>query len=474
MGSKQRLKYGTYAVVTTIVVIAIFIMINLIASTQNWKIDMTQNKIYSLSEQTKQVLSKLDQDIKVYVFYKKGEEDTRINQLLDNYKKLTPRIKVDYLDADRNPDKVMSYGVETYNGVVFESDKRKKIVNTYELYSYGEQGQGEFLGEQKFTNSIRYVTSEKIPTIYFIEGHKELSVNQLYYLSKALEIENYIVKPLNLITQKTVPEDADMLISVLPRVNYLPQEIQELEKYFSNGGRGIFLFASTLVGKQDISEIKGMMAKWGIGIDDDLAVEENPDSIYYGNPARVIANMQGHEITNMLKENNLLAVLGVSRSLKLPVQTEGQGQNGYNIESLLKSSDKSWGKVKFDTEQRTPEDLNGPLDLAAAISKKVGDAGNKEMRVVVFGSSNFIQDADEFDQNLKPILIPGNLDLFLNTVSWLKGIPEEITIRPKQTLESPLKMSKNQQITSLIIVLLLIPGAVFVPGMIVWARRRHL
>ncbi len=461
MDWKKRLKYGSYAVVTTLIVFAIFVVVNLIAGSQNWKIDLTANKIYSLSDQTKEVLSRLDQDVEVYVFYKKGEEDPKVNQLLENYRKVNPHISIQYLDADINPEKVRKFGVKSYNAVVFKSEKREKIIDSYELYFYGMGGQPEFVGEQKYTNAIKYITSEKVPTVYFLQGHKEPGFESLGMLNEILKVENYKVNTLDLLTQKTIPEDADIIMVVSPQRPFLPEETRELERFFAEGGKGMFFLDPPGEETQDISSIKTMLGKWGIGVNDDVVVEGD-EYFYYQNPTLLIPEMQGHEVLDQLKENNLGVLMGYTRSLKL------REQDQYDVQPLLKSSTDSWGKININNTLNKEEgDLEGPLTLAAAVSKKLEGEDGRQMKAVVFGASSLAS-----DQILQ--LGRGNKDLILNAAGWLRGTPEEITIRPKQILNAPLTISRNQMLLYSGLVLILIPGAILVTGLVLWSRRRRL
>lgn len=470
MDIRKRLKYGSYAVVVTVIVIAIFILINLIISNQDWKIDLTMNKLHSLSDQTKQILSNIKQDVNVYVFYLKGMEDRRVQLFLENYKKYNTHIKVEYLDVYRNPHKARKYADIFINennpvAIVFETPKRSKVVNYYELYESDERGNPVFIGEQKFTNGIKYVTLEKVPTIYLLQGHKEPALNRMIGLSELLRIENYTIQPLNLLKEKKIPQDADLIIDISPQTAFFPEEIKLLEDYFANGGKGIFFIDPAGKEKQDISSLKAMFSKWGININDDLVVEGSP-KFYYIDNVTLLPEIQSHEITNPIIDKGLNIVIRFARSFKLLNQTLNKS-NEYVTHPILKSSSNSWGKVKLDkTLEKEHGDLPGPLNIGVVITKNLDDKNKKEMKVVVFGSSSLID--DKFLQN------SGNSDLFLNTVGWLIGTPEEITIRPKDVLYKPLTINREQLLITVAIVLIIMPAVVLVTGLIVWARRRQL
>jgi ABC-2 type transport system permease protein len=57
----RKMRYGTNAVVLTIAVVAIVLMVNVLAGRHSRKLDLTQNRFYTLSEATCEFLRGLDQ-----------------------------------------------------------------------------------------------------------------------------------------------------------------------------------------------------------------------------------------------------------------------------------------------------------------------------------------------------------------------------------------------------------------------------
>lgn len=464
-------KYGTYAFLMTVVVVAIFIFVSLLMEKVDWKIDMTQSRIYSLSKDTKDALASLKEDIKVYVFYIKGREDRRVNRLLNSYKKYGTRLKIEYIDVLKNPDKIkkysevyLDYNYDPYPvSVVFESEKGVKVINHYEMLS-SSYSQEQFQGEQKFTNAIRYLTLEKIPNIYYLQGHREPSFDKFAVQADVLKRENYNVTPINLLTEKTIPDNADIIIDVSPQTGFAPEEITEIKRYLHNGGKGAFFIDPPTGSKQDISLLKGMFKEYGIDTLDYIAVEGTPNR-YYQNPVWTVPEIQQHAINEPIASAGLNILVPYSRSFKIA------NKNGFIVESLLKTSSNSWGKteIKENEFEKAPSDIVGPLDLAVVSSKEVKDTAGKKIgdtRIFVAGSSSII--------NERILENPGNYDFFLNIFGWEKGKENEITIRPKPTLYSPLKMNNTQRVITIISVLIFIPGVVIVTGALMWTRRKHL
>lgn len=471
MDKMKKWKYGSYAFLMTAVVLGIFIVISMLIRNIDWKIDMTQNKIYSLEKQTTDVLKNLKENVNIYVFYMKGREDERVKRLLDTYKKHSAKVKIEYIDVLKNPDKVKKYTdvYLNYNydpnpvSVVFETPKRIKVVNHFDMVG-AANGQEEFQGENKFTNAIRFVSVEKVPSIYYLLGHREPSLDKFALQSELLKKENYNINTLDLLTQKKIPDDADMILDVSPQTDFLPEEITEIRKYMDNGGKGAFFIDPPVTGKQDISKLKNLLKEWGIEILDNIAVEGSQNR-YYQNPVWTVPEIQSYSITDPIRSAGLNILMPYSRCLK------AANNNGYTAVSLMKTSSNSWGKteIKENKLNKAQNDLAGPLDLAAASSKEIKDKTGKktgDAKIFAAGTSGVI--------NERILENPGNYDFFLNIFGWMKGETEEITIRPKPTLYVPLKMNNTQRVVTILFVLIFIPLAILITGLIVWTRRKHL
>jgi hypothetical protein len=188
----------------------------------------------------------------------------------------------------------------------------------------------------------------------------------------------------------------------------------------------------------------------------------------------IAASYPSHAITQRLK---LITGYPLARSVT-PVMG---GVNGHIAQALVETSQRSWaesdikgllqsGKVSMDP---ATGDRPGPVSVAAAVSAsaatnepaKPGDTGPKpETRVVVFGDSDFVSTA--------ALGMPGNRDLFMNTIGWLSQQENLISIRPKDPDDRRVTMTTIEQANVTWLSLLLIPGLVFGAGVYSWWRRR--
>ena len=127
-------------------------------------------------------------------------------------------------------------------------------------------------------------------------------------------------------------------------------------------------------------------------------------------------------------------------------------------------------------------DLAGPVSLAAAVSAPATDApppapvpaaadGSKppepskpETRIVVFGDSDFVAN--------RYLGIPGNKDLFLNSVNWLAQQENLISIRPRDPESRGVTLTAERAQIIFWLSILIIPGLILALGVQTWWRRR--
>ena len=460
----KKMRYGTNAMLLTVVFVAAVIVINLIVGSFDLKADLTKEKLFSFSEQTIGVLDKIDKPVNIYMIQEQGSKDPFVEEILDRYVRRSNMIKLGTIDPVREPDVVKGFEGKDINiskgSIVFESEGNVRAVQPYELVNYNQQTQTSdyLMAEQRFTSAIMYVVSDDIPVIYFVQGHGEGELS--LEVRNVLEQENYKHDSINLLTTD-IPEDAELLVITSPQRDFDAVEIDKLDKYFDIGGRATFLFDIMDI---RLNNIESYLTEWGIELRRDIIVEESTSNFHLY-PTFLIPQIQRHEITNRLVDNNYNMLVPQARSLNILFDE----RRGVEVSSLMRSSDKSKGRVNLNTGEEHEADVSGPLDIAAAITRYNYDDINKETRIVVVGSSSYL------NNNILSILGIANIDFFMNSLGWMIDREEQITIRPKSL--SPERLNITSQTHLLInaaIVFLVIPLLVFIAGLIVWLRRRHL
>ena len=141
-----------------------------------------------------------------------------------------------------------------------------------------------------------------------------------------------------------------------------------------------------------------------------------------------------------------------------------------SVSTLIQTSDDSFAETS--TVPGAPEldadDLAGPVPIAVAVTKRTGShprTKSEEARLIVFGDEHFA--SNRFAS------MRGNVDLFINSVSWLVGDEDRITIRPPKRTGDRLPITQVQQYGIMFFSVNLLPLLIWGAGLSIWAVRRR-
>jgi ABC-2 type transport system permease protein len=451
-------------------VIAILIIANILADMLPWTYDMTTEKIFTLSEQTKDVLGGLKSEVNVIAFSEEGAEDQTIKALLEEYRKYSGgKLKIEFVDADKNPAVVRKYDVKDEgisNGtIVFESNGTIRKVKNSDIYLLQDYAYGKaFNGEQQFTGAIIHVTSGNLPKLYFLEGHKESDINtDLTKLKARIEGEAHVVESLNILKTGAIPDDADTIIVVSPKNDLEDSEKEILKEFLIRGGRALFLFDILAEGEQ-LPNFNSLLLSYGIQFTNNFVVEEDSNSFYANNKMYLIPYYTQHSVVEKLNDDRLFVLFPFCSHIEIGSDID----RTVMVEKLLQTSDESWIRYNINdsTPTKTGEDKDGPAVLAAAATKDNTDLRYDKTKIIVAGNAMFTGD-DYIDTQ-------GNFDFFMNAVNWVRDRDESIAIRPKLMNTNMMFVKGEIYIIVMAASVLLIPLLAFLAGFIVWIKRRHL
>jgi hypothetical protein len=479
-----KFRHGGYAALATAILVALLIVVNVLVEKIPATLDLTREKLFSLSDQSLSVLESLTEPVTIYGLFQAGKEPAFIDQILRQYASASRRIDVQYVDPFRNPGILSKYqdGAPSVgasppgeNSIIVEMGERFRVISQFDLFSYSPPAEDNpfaarqaqaLRAEQKLTGAILYLSGEDTPVVYILRGHAEEEVP--YELLQQLEEENYTIFDLNLLETEKVPEDADLLLVVSPGEDLADQEENSLREFLlERGGRGMFML-DRLSARDELPNFQALLRSYGLELRRGLIVEADPGFHLPQLPTGLIPDIQVHSITADLITNELAVLFPRSQGIaELPAK-----RRTVVIQPLLVSSDRAWGKTDLNDPSMEPSarDLKGPFILAAAATDQ-GEGVIPESRIVVTASSFFLYPERAIGIPLKG---PGNADLFYNSLSWLYGREETISIRAKSLLSHPLRMNQIQFFLFSAISVILIPLAVFLCGLVIWLRRRHL
>lgn len=470
MLSNKRVRYGAYSSVMTIAVIAIIVVLNLIISQFDFKIDLTTEKMFSLSDQTKQIVSSLNKDVDIYTTYATGNENIQFVEMLDKYKGLSNKIKITNKDPNLNPTFMQKYMEDersiSAGSIIVESGNRFKVLSSYDLVDYQPNYQtyrNEVTGialEQKVTSAIQYVTTDNLPIAYIIEGHNEFELDST--VQDSLANENYELKNLNILTQGSIPDDASLLIINSPARDYSQDEAKILIDYLNKGGKAIFILNFY---NDEKPNYESVLASYGVKPQNLVVLEGNQSNCLPNNPLYLLPNIENHDITKPLVDNKLNIILPYTQA----IENLQQKNANTKITPLLTTSNSAYAKVNNEsTIAKESGDIEGPFNLAVLIEDNwFNDSESYQSKVVVISSPTL------FDSGTNQISSGANLDFFMNTVNFLVDRQDSISIRSKSLATEYLQLDQTQALIIIAIALIIIPIIIFAIGIVIWLRRKN-
>ena len=452
----RQTKYGTNTAVAILALLGVLVIANFIAKKENVRWDLTKSKKYSLSDQTKKVLERVDQDIKVTLFYQTSNpEKANAENLLNEYKEKSGHIQTEFIDPDKNPAEARKFEVDRYGTVIFEMGDKKELAT--------------MASESEFTSSILKLTRDEIKKIYFLEGHAEKDIegmDQSSYstVKTSLEREGYEVAKLSLLTKPEIPEDLSVLIIAGPQKKLLDKEKEVIEKYINEGGK-LFLLIDPKSEVKVETGFSSFISKWGVHSDRHVVID--PKLYFWTDPSAPVINAWAtHQITEKLSSAFFPGVGEISAASDAPAE--------YIVTSLAGTSPDSWLEnsiEKKEVEFNEDKDKKGPISVAVAVEETSNspeeeneEENKKKTRLIVVGDSDFA--VDGFADSL------GNQDFFLNSVNYLAEEEELISIRPKDEEERTVALTGGQSKTIFYGTVFGMPVVVIIAGILVWLRRR--
>ncbi|MFP3870650.1 MAG: GldG family protein, partial [Syntrophobacteria bacterium] len=238
----------------------IIVLAALIGQRHPMRLDLTENKRYSLSEQSRNIVRSLEEDVHIKCFFQEASrERERTRDLLETYRYYSKKIHYEFIDPDRRPSLARRYQIRTYGTLVLEGFGKSQTVTTAE--------------EEGISNAILKLAQEDEKLVYFLTGHGEREIenfDQTGYSSAkaAIEKENLRVKTLNLLVNPTVPEDAALVVAAGPQKPLLAPEIEALRDYLNRKGSVMFLLEPFSDGG-----LKELLHSCGVSLASDIVVD---------------------------------------------------------------------------------------------------------------------------------------------------------------------------------------------------------
>ena len=480
--SSKKFKFGTYAVVLTIIGIAVIVLLNIgltvMEDNFDLRADLTQNKMFSLDAKTTKELQGLQKDIYIYPIYSQGSEDQDLMELLRKYKSLSSHIHVEVVDSVKNPTFVKPFqkNNETISaGSVIVSDADKKFYRIldangdiyYAQYDENYQVTGyQFKAEESLTRAINYVSTGYQPTVYVVEGHGEMGMSSIVYASEFFDQSNYTVESVNLMMNPEKAVEGNLLVFLAPTSDLSNDEYELLRPLMEKGGRFYFMFDPVKLAGKQLTNFEKLFKLYDISLKSGLVCEGNVQYRTRQTPLIFAPIAGSHEIISSSSQYGSSPIIKNTGAISLP---DVAPESSMTITPLLTSSDESYLKKSTDAgTDKASDDEAGPFVLSAAVEKTVGGNKADSVKFIISYSPDSLT-----DQSLAPYT--SNIYQFMYGTMWMKNTDKEITIGSKPATQ-PLLGFKNEgeKIVVIILACAVAPILLLAAGIFVYIRRKHL
>ena len=468
--SKKHIKNGSYTIVMSVIFIAVVIVINMIVSTIPSKyseIDISSQKLYSIGDETKKMLKDLEKDVTIYQIAQSGSEDENISNLLKKYEDESKHIKVEQKDPVVNPKFVSQYTSDdlSANSLIVVCGDRNKVIDYNNIYetsidyqTYSSQTTG-FDGEGQITSAIGYVTSENLPALYTVEGHGEKDMDSS--IKEDIEKANMDIKSLNLLTEGTVPDDADCLFIDSPSTDFSSDEKDAIIEYLENGGKAIIFSDYTT---EDMPNFDAILENYGVQRTEGVVFEGDNQHYAMQMPYYLVPTINSTDASSETASAGYYVLAPYAQGIK---QLDDV-RDTVKIESILTTSDQAYSKTDLNsnTIEKEDGDVEGPFDLGVSITESLDD--DKETQIVYYSTSNLM------DSQTNQMVSGGNEKLIMESLKWMTDTEESASVSiPSKSLEvSYLTITDYDAAFWKICTIALIPGIFLVIGFVVWIKRR--
>jgi len=464
--TRHSTRQGLNLFVYALLILAMIGIVEVIASRNNKRFDLTAEKSLSLAPITRKVLRELKRDVRVTVFYQR-DQIFEFRDLLKQYGNETDRVSYQFFNLDQNPGMAKEYRVASYGGTVVESGVKRKNFN--------------YCTEENVTNGIISVTRDKQAVAYFLVGHGESDSEspdkrEGYSQARtALTAEGYAVKSLLLVREGAIPADASVIIVNGPRQDISGGELRLLADYLARGGRVLFL-----LDPHTVPELVAFLKDYNVLVGANMVVDKESKLVAGDVFSPVVPIYARHPITLDFEVATVFPLVSSVEPMDPPKNEK------FVVKPLALTTEESWAETNRESIKQGAvyfqewEDKKGPVSIAVvgefiAAERGEGAKGAAEDtpatpppgRMIVVGDSDFA--------NNLYFSVLGNKDFFLNMVGWLAEAEELISIRHKKgetTPFSPLFLTENQKKLMFWLSTVLLPLIILSIGIAVYVRRK--
>lgn len=442
--------------------LTLVLAINFLASRNYERVDLTDARTYSLSPESKGYLRNLEGDIRIFVTIPDSAKEPELDRLREDIRGLLREIRyviereaadatlevefVDlYKERSRARELKATYGLDRPNSIIVAAGDTAREISPDQLYTFNEGQISGFRGESAFLSAILDVVYRDEGKLYLIVGQGEMRYDDVQPdrgLSQAYDFireSGVLVDELDLTQVDAIPEDARAILIPSPSAAYRSREVEMLRDFLGSGG-SVLAFVDPGVE----TGLGPLFAEWGIQIPDMVVIDTGND-YQATSGSLILRRFSKHPLTEILIDLQVTLLTGLPRPV-LPDPTEGVRSRGIELESILATSENSFGESSYRNGSQIrldPDvDLMGPVSIAVAAERSLSSqagvplASDEAGRILVVGNADLISNAY--------FLAAGNPVFFRNAIHWAVERQELLDLPPRAVTEYLLVLSKEK------------------------------
>lgn len=532
---RKRLKFGALSTAITAAFVAAVILVNLICTVLverfNLRVDVTGEKIFSMTDTTKNYLANLETGADIYVmldevYFTESSEarDKQVKYLLDQYElNSNGNISVTYdsdivNDADfKGQFSYLSLDVGDILVISREQPEEGKITNyrrfslddcfsttSYQNYTYDIS-----TVENKLTSAIMYLNQSGSTNVAFTVGHGEAEIGE--ETSSLIESNIYTLSTVNLAMlasldrdegEKAAAGDEDetgdgeneltareqlaaisVLVIYCPRYDFSEEELSMLDIYLENAekmGKGLMVFYDP--DTPHLPNLEAFLEEWGVRIEDGIVYDTERNYLLSDTVPRVYLSSQIHDgekvISDDLYDDLTNGRLNICAPLSRPLsivdgyaydeEEETGGVYGITVYEAIKSFSTA-GVMQTSTSDPGEDDEKGEQIIGTmSVKKRIINNEETMSSVFVCASGSFIDPAMLTDS------IFANDQTFIEILNYQAQRDVGVVVNAVDVTVATLNMTSTQTYILLTVFLGVLPLAAVAAALFVFIRRRHL
>ncbi len=431
-----------------VLVIGINMLLGLVP-TKIANIDVSTEKVYSISQETEDMIGELEKDVDIYYVCEEGSEYHNTEVVLNLYADAGKHLNIEKIDPAMQPTFVAQYAQGATledNSLIIVCGEKRQIIQYSDYYT-----SNTFVLEDVLNSAIGYVTNDNLMVAYALSGHDEQTIHSS--TESYMGLDGFELRELNLLDEGSVPSDASLVIINGIKKDITHTEATSLVDYLKKGGKLLLVTDYTT---SSMNNLECVTSYFGAALGEGLIMEGDSSRYADDNPAYIYPTIYDGDYTITKGINYLLLP-----NLK-PI-TINEEMDDVEVDVLLETSESSYSMVSniFTNETLTTE---GPFAVGATFTK--GEDGQDGKMIWI--TSKYVSDV-----TVSESAGGGNITFFLNSICWLGNDQDVASVHSKKISTQYLTIRDDQVATWRIVLIVLIPALALLAGVFVCIRRKR-